>query len=385
MFTAIIVTAVLAGCLAVVVYQNNIMPTVAFPPHPMPKVNGLDDIEVAVAVTPTGTAVGPMSSSKDYFEWTQPELDAWMILAQPSLSRIKGSLQKAFCVPTHRDPNTIDPAFAMYAKLRESAHTCTSASYVYYRRGDYSKGADYSLDALELGATSDHGGPLVAAMVSWSIQKISLAGVEAAVKQLPSSGLAHVADRLSEVQKKHRSWKDTLTEEKYRSLALHLAAIKNLSPVFNKREAIKLRTRYFDQLLKESTEPYQVKSSAKPPTSLGMMPDDLALQMRVQHVEREAQMAVLRAWVDVLRYQKDTGSYPPSLKALVPRYLEAVPIDPFGGATRPPLIYHKTASGFLLYSLGPNMKDDGGAPATPKTILHSEDIVAGKLTEPFKP
>ena len=385
MFTAIIVTAVLAGCLAVVVYQNNIMPTVAFPPHPMPKVNGLDDIEVAVAVTPTGTAVGPMSSSKDYYEWTQPELDAWMVLAQPALTIIKGSLKKTFCLPADRDAHTISPAFGLSAKMRETARTCSSASYVYYRRADYTRASDCGLDALELSAVCDHGGPVIAATVARAIQSMSLPCIESSVGRLSSADLEHAADRLSAIKKKQRHWTEIVMEEKYMSVAHQMQIIKDSSPIFSKRKAIRQRIEYFDQVLKESRKPYEVRSSVTPPTILNWITDGYIQDVHVRVIERDAQMAVLRAWVAVLRYQKDTGSYPPSLKALVPRYLEAVPIDPFGGATRPPLIYHKTASGFLLYSLGPDMKDDGGVPATPKTILHSGDIVAGKLTEPWEP
>ena len=51
------------------------------------------------------------------------------------------------------------------------------------------------------------------------------------------------------------------------------------------------------------------------------------------------------------------GAYPSRLYALVPEYLDEMPEDTFSGyAPR----YFRTTEGFLLYSVGENMTDDGG-------------------------
>jgi hypothetical protein len=58
-------------------------------------------------------------------------------------------------------------------------------------------------------------------------------------------------------------------------------------------------------------------------------------------------------------YRLDHGAYPASLETLAPKYLPSVPQDPFGsGALR----YRLTSSGYSLYSVGPDGKDDGGTP-----------------------
>jgi hypothetical protein len=56
-------------------------------------------------------------------------------------------------------------------------------------------------------------------------------------------------------------------------------------------------------------------------------------------------------------YQRDHGRYPKTLDALAPKYLAKVPQDRFSGK---PLIYRPAANGYLLYSVGPNGKDEGG-------------------------
>jgi hypothetical protein len=51
------------------------------------------------------------------------------------------------------------------------------------------------------------------------------------------------------------------------------------------------------------------------------------------------------------------GDYPESLKTLDPQLGEKLPRDVIGGQ---PLNYHRTAQGFVLYSIGWDEKDDGG-------------------------
>ena len=64
------------------------------------------------------------------------------------------------------------------------------------------------------------------------------------------------------------------------------------------------------------------------------------------------------------RYRLARNSYPETLDALVPQFLDKIPADLIGGQ---PLHYRRAEDGkFLLYSVGWNETDDGGKP-------HSED------------
>ncbi|MFZ2147883.1 MAG: hypothetical protein WAV28_11745, partial [Sedimentisphaerales bacterium] len=69
---------------------------------------------------------------------------------------------------------------------------------------------------------------------------------------------------------------------------------------------------------------------------------------------RQALLTVLA----VMRYEKEKGRYPAGLEELVKAgYLKELPRDPYSDG---PLIYRRTDEGFLLYSFGVNLKDDGG-------------------------
>jgi hypothetical protein len=56
------------------------------------------------------------------------------------------------------------------------------------------------------------------------------------------------------------------------------------------------------------------------------------------------------------RYRLATGHWPNSLDVLVPKYLSAVPVDPFDGQ---PLRLKHLPEGLVVYSIGPDKRDDG--------------------------
>jgi hypothetical protein len=72
--------------------------------------------------------------------------------------------------------------------------------------------------------------------------------------------------------------------------------------------------------------------------------------------------AALGAIVAIHRYKAEKGSYPDRLDELVAAgLLPGLPDDPFGEG---PLTYCRTPDGFVLYSWGQNLTDDGGRPGT---------------------
>ncbi|MDD5455086.1 MAG: hypothetical protein PHW62_06290 [Candidatus Ratteibacteria bacterium] len=91
------------------------------------------------------------------------------------------------------------------------------------------------------------------------------------------------------------------------------------------------------------------------------------------------QIARYQTYIDICRtglalklYKAKNGNYPGKLENLAPDFLNEIPVDPFSGKN---LIYKKSANGFILYSLGPNMKDDGGIDARTVKWEGDYDIV----------
>jgi RNA polymerase sigma factor (sigma-70 family) len=73
---------------------------------------------------------------------------------------------------------------------------------------------------------------------------------------------------------------------------------------------------------------------------------------RTEQVQHNLQLALALA-----AYRHDHGRYPEKLEALAPKYLKEIPGDLFSGKA---LIYRPTRSGYLLYSVGVNGRDEGG-------------------------
>ena len=80
-------------------------------------------------------------------------------------------------------------------------------------------------------------------------------------------------------------------------------------------------------------------------------------------------------------FKAEKGQYPKSLASLCPEYLHELPLDPFG--KNQPFRYRVTKTGYLLYSIGPDARDNGGKAVMGKDKSHlvydqsKGDIVAG--------
>jgi hypothetical protein len=70
-----------------------------------------------------------------------------------------------------------------------------------------------------------------------------------------------------------------------------------------------------------------------------------------------AQLRCAVVAVALERCRRAEGRWPDSLEALAPRYLQRVPTDPYDGR---PLRYRRLDDGVVVYSVGPDLTDDGG-------------------------
>ncbi len=77
--------------------------------------------------------------------------------------------------------------------------------------------------------------------------------------------------------------------------------------------------------------------------------------------EAEARRRLIVTAIALARYRGRHGTYPKGLDELVPALLSQAPVDFMDGQ---PLRYHLTDDGhFVLYSVGLDCVDNGGAPA----------------------
>jgi len=81
---------------------------------------------------------------------------------------------------------------------------------------------------------------------------------------------------------------------------------------------------------------------------------------RIMHIETRhlAHLRATQTAIAVERYRLIEGRLPQSLDNIVPAYMEAVPTDPFDGQD---LKYRTRQIGFVVYSIGEDLTDEGGA------------------------
>ena len=83
---------------------------------------------------------------------------------------------------------------------------------------------------------------------------------------------------------------------------------------------------------------------------------------------------MIRLAFSLAAYRADHGSYPARLADLAPKYADRVPKDVF---TDGELHYNREGAGYVLYSVGPNGKDDAGKGLEDRSEGHQDwdDIV----------
>ena len=91
----------------------------------------------------------------------------------------------------------------------------------------------------------------------------------------------------------------------------------------------------------------------------------------------QASMQITLAACALQAYHRDNNRYPDSLAALDGVYLHKRPLDPFRGKS---LTYRLQSNGFLLYSVGPNLRDEGGKGRLQDEVEGDEDDMRFKIT-----
>jgi len=78
---------------------------------------------------------------------------------------------------------------------------------------------------------------------------------------------------------------------------------------------------------------------------------------RVRNLYREmvAELRITQTGLNLLQYKQKEGAFPDTLEAIKPQNIK----DPFSDG---PLVYKTDGQNFILYSIGPDYKDNNGSP-----------------------
>ena len=126
------------------------------------------------------------------------------------------------------------------------------------------------------------------------------------------------------------------------------------------QQVLSARQAAFPGRLKEVAD--LIRQRTAEATDQGLLLSAILLSGTDVHVMREARcLANLRLALTAVALEQFRAAhdnrYPAALSELTPTYLDATLMDPFDGQ---PLRYRKQGAGYVLYSIGPDLKDNSG-------------------------
>lgn len=333
----------------------------------------------------------PMPNARDYYLRAAGAAD---------LGQKISLLHQGFQYPFQELPvRSFNAAYPHYQGLRGLARVLAADAQARAARGDWNGAINNDLDAVQLGETMPRGGPIIGMLVGVACQSIGQKQAWKSVGHLNASQARTAAQRLSRIRLLHLPYADTLQEEKWAGQAGLLEVMRrpdwsgalaadifptppgsagNNSPgqwviatrirLTGKRGILENYTNSIDQQIAAARRPYAARSTAPMPAQ--DLVNEILVPMfsntRFIEVKADTENALLVTTLALRAYQLDHGTYPPNLASLAPNYLPSVPSDPF--ALSGLLRYQQAGAKYLLYSVGPDGKDDGGAAIFDKTL-----------------
>ena len=286
------------------------------PSPPLPNPNGYDDFRRA------GQAVA--GNLDEFSDLDHEGLRALVVSNAEALRMLRVGLTHRCAVPT-------DAAIANLAAVNHDLIALKSLAKMLCAEGRLAEmenrpgdAAHSYIDAIRLGTEMSHGGLLIHRLVCIACEGMGSQAVSKLLPRLTCEQMWPLVAELEGIDGSTITWEEVLRNEN-RFVRGQMGKYHN---------PIKLVSDY-----------WQVRSTLRTKEDR----HDLAV----------AHLRLLTTELALRCYQCDHRSTPGSLQQLVPKYLQAVPSDPFSSH---PLVYRPAGTNWLLYSLGPDRVDDGGKP-----------------------
>lgn len=391
-------------------------PKVDIPTPVLPNPNAFDFYVQASNAVVGDKQIGDAAGSKPTGTYTPAQLAA---LVQPNLNAI-ATLHQGFGYPYVNPPvRSFLTLFPYYAKFRGMARLLSVQGKVRAHQGDWAGAVQSDLDAMQMGEEIPHGSVLIGYLVGVACQAIGRRPMWEALNHLDALQARAAAQRLESIMALHFPYADTIQEEKRCGQAALLELfsdakarraflapapgepdaggnVQSLSTLFflmySKSRIMHDYTAYMDAISEQARQPYALHPALPPlptdPFNNSVLPS--FAQARIKGVDAETKNGLLLLALALHAFQSEHGRYPAALSELTPAYLKKLPDDPF--AVQGTFQYRRKGNTYLLYSVGPDGKDDGGQPIDdPKQATNSNpnaryfvnersvgDVVAGK-------
>jgi len=273
---------------------------------------------------------------------------------------------------------------AYYSKFRSVAHLLLLQGQTRAEKGDWAGAGESYLDIIEMGEEIPHGSPIIGAVDGISLQYMGRRPMEKVVEHLNVTQSHAAIQRLSGLMERHVPIADSLQEEKWVGQAVRMEIFKGvIKPApgekaeegrgprgpsgldllyffQSKKRIMNSFTVYMDQSIQQARQPYSLHlpPPREPREFLNKLLLPIFLHEELKDASCQTQNGFLVVTLALHAYRLQHHHYPASLMELTPEYLKKLPEDPF--IARDTFKYRVEGEGYVLYSVGPDGKDDGG-------------------------
>lgn len=344
-------------------------PSVIIPASIFPRPNAFDDFAAA------GRALVERKPHDPRLPADIPLPEARHVVAANAiaLKTLRAGFGHEYLSPPMR---SLEDKASYLGDFRDLARVLVLDGRVKAARGDWSGAVGSSLDAVQLGQETPRGNVILGDLVGIACGAIGRRPAWEWVTHLSAKEARAAAKRLERITAHPVSFADVLTEEKWFGRAVLLEvyedpqtfgeaerALERNILVGSQSKVTSAHTRFMGAAIARARLPYTVAAKLPPLPEPKDMLNAIVLPAGYvsgvwKHADNQAQNAMLLLTLALRAYKLEHGAYPETLTRLTPGYVKAIPDDPF--ANSGPLRYKRTATGYALYSVGPDGQDDGG-------------------------
>ena len=339
------------------------------PRPPLPSPNAYDDY-VAAGRAQRDASGRPIIRDMELYQAQDADPNEELLKqAEPALRRLRQGFTRPYMQPPLRSFQDWehDPT-RQYSSFRQLSRLLVAEGNAKQERGDSEGAARSYLDGVRLGVDIAHGASLIGAFVGMACETIACRPLWKALAQMDAATARRAAREMETLEERRVPLHQALLEEKWSMQAILSESDPGIERgVLDRLRGEMARSRtlsdygpIIDAHVANARLPYASPKPAVPaPTDRvsAQFTSPLA-RAHFNFAHNQAQSALLRVSLAMHAYSKENGSPPRSLAALVPKYLKSVPLDPF--AINKALQLKVMGGKRVLYSIGPDGRDDGG-------------------------
>lgn len=289
-----------------------------------------------------------------------------------------------------------DSNIAYYARFDTVSRLFKLDGNVKEEHGDWGGAADSDLDAVRFGEDLPHGATETGLIFGIVCQAIGRKPIWALIPHLTAPQARSAARRLEAIEARHTplvsvmreeewtgqarllaifhrpDWRQALIDDDIRDFGITGTSSHELNSILGmglhqatKRSEFDTYTRYREEFVNSARAPYAAHVPIKhvmlditDVLAYYALHHDPYQSQQFRDTSSQAQNALLMTTLALRAYRLDHGRLPNTLHSLAPNYLSKIPADPF--ALSGPLRYRLTGDRYVLYSIGPDGRDDHG-------------------------